>query len=112
MELYDELQKRVRQLDFAIKELRKNGIAYAEAERDYKVKLREEILKLRNEGMAVGIIDKTCFGIPSVAELRFKRDVAKTVYEANMEAINSTKLQLRLLENQINREYGATKYDI
>lgn len=112
MELYDELQKRVRQLDFAIKELRKNGIAYAEAERDYKVKLREEILKLRNEGMAVGIIDKTCFGIPSVAELRFKRDIAKTVYEANMEAINSTKLQLRLLENQINREYGATKYDI
>ena len=112
MELYDELQKRVRQLDFAIKELRKNGIAYAEAERDYKVKLREEILKLRNEGMAVGIIDKTCFGIPSVAELRFKRDVAKTVYEANMEAINSTKLQLRLLENQISREYGATKYEI
>lgn len=104
--------KRVRQLDFAIKELRKNGIAYAEAERDYKVKLREEILKLRNEGMAVGIIDKTCFGIPSVAELRFKRDIAKTVYEANMEAINSTKLQLRLLENQISREYGATKYDI
>lgn len=112
MELYDELQKRVRQLDFAIKELRKNGIAYAEAERDYKIKLREEILKLRNEGMAVGIIDKTCFGIPSVAELRFKRDIAKTVYEANMEAINSTKLQLRLLENQISREYGATKYDI
>ena len=112
MELYDELQKRVRQLDFAIKELRKNGIAYAEAERDYKVKLREEILKLRNEGMAVGIIDKTCFGIPSVAELRFKRDIAKTVYEANMEAINSTKLQLRLLENQISREYGATKYEI
>ncbi len=112
MELYDELQKRVRQLDFAIKELRKNGIAYAEAERDYKIKLREEILKLRQEGMAVGIIDKTCFGIPSVAELRFKRDIAKTVYEANMEAINSTKLQLRLLENQISREYGATKYDI
>lgn len=112
MELYDELQKRVRQLDFAIKELRKNGIAYAEAERDYKIKLREEILKLRQEGMAVGIIDKTCFGIPSVAELRFKRDIAKTVYEANMEAINSTKLQLRLLENQISREYGATKYEM
>ena len=112
MELYDELQKRVRQLDFAIKELRKNGIAYAEAERDYKIKLREEILKLRQEGMAVGIIDKTCFGIPSVAELRFKRDIAKTVYEANMEAINSTKLNLRLLENQISREYGATKYEM
>lgn len=112
MELYDELQKRVRQLDFAIKELRKNGIAYAEAERDYEIKLREEILKLRNEGMAVGIIDKTCFGIPSVAEFRFKRNIAKTAYEVNMEVINSTKLQLRLLENQISREYGATKYDI
>ena len=33
--------------------------------------------------------------------------------KANMEAINSIKLQLRLIENQIGREYGvAGKGDI
>jgi hypothetical protein len=56
--------------------------------------------------MAVGIIDKTCYGIPEVAEKRFERDVAKTVYEANEEAINSLKLQIRIVESQIQREWG------
>ena len=58
--------------------------------------------------MAIGMIDKTCYGIPSVAEARFKRDVAEAVYRANMEAINSIKLQMRLLENQRSREYDNT----
>ena len=77
-----------------------------ETPKEYKVLLRSECLKLRDEGMAIGMIDKTCYGIPSVAEARFKRDVADAVYKANLEAINSTKLQLRLLENQIQREWN------
>ena len=108
-DLYDELQTKTRQLEIAIKDLRKNGTAYAQAEKDYKIKLREEVLKLRDEGMAIGVIDKTCYGIPSVADLRFKRDVCETVYKANQEAINSIKLQLRLIENQISREWGDVK---
>lgn len=104
--LIDELNRKVQELETSIKLLRQNGTAYAKAEMDYKVLLRQECLKLRDEGMAVGMIDKTCYGIPSVAEARFKRDVAEAVYKANQEAINSTKLQLRLIESQIQREYG------
>lgn len=107
-DLYDELQTKTRQLDIAIKDLRKNGTAFAQAEKDYKIKLREEILKLRDEGTAVGIIDKICYGIPTVAELRYKRDICETVYKANQEAINSIKLQLRLIEGQIQREWGQS----
>lgn len=92
----------------SIKQLRTSGTDYAQAERDYKVLLRQECLKLRDEGMAIGMIDKTCYGIPVVAEARFKRDVAEAVYKANLEAINSIKLQLRLLENQIQREWGQS----
>jgi len=77
-----------------------------EAEREYKVKLREEVLKLRDEGMAIGIIDKTCYGIPTIAQLRFKRDCAKVVYDANQEAIMSIKLQMRIIENQLGREWS------
>ena len=106
MELFLELQRKQKDLDRSIKELRRSGTAYAEAERDYKILLRTECLKLRTEGMAIGMIDKTCYGIPAVAKARFERDVAETVYKANLEAINSTKLQLRLLENQIQREWG------
>ena len=55
--------------------------------------------------MAIGMIDKTCYGIPSVAEARYKRDIAQITYDANQDFINSIKLQLRLIESQITREY-------
>jgi hypothetical protein len=105
-DLYMELASKTQQLDACIKMLRKNGTAYAETERDYKVLLRAECLKLRDAGMAIGLIDKTCYGIPSVAEARFKRDCAEVVYKANQEAIQSIKLQMRLIESQIEREWG------
>ena len=108
MELYEELQAKTRQLDASIKQLRRNGTEYAQKERDYKVLLRTECLKLKEEGMAIGMIDKTCYGIPSVAEARFQRDIAKVVYEANQEAIQAVKLQMRLIESQIQREWGAS----
>ena len=111
MDLQIELTEKIKQLEISIKELRNSGTNYATAERDYKIKLREECLKLRDTGMAITLIDKTCYGIPSVAEARFKRDVAETVYKANLEAINSIKLQLRLIENQISREYGSSLKD-
>ena len=106
-DLYQELQEKTRQLDISVKQLRKSGESYAAAERDYKVLLRTECLKLRDAGVAVGMIDKICYGIPSVAEKRFSRDVAEAVYKANLESINSIKLQMRLIEAQLNREWGS-----
>ena len=106
MDLVNELQAKIKQLELSVKELRTSGTNYAKAERDYKILLRQECLKLRDEGMAIGMIDKTCYGLPTVAEARFKRDVAETVYKANLECINTLKLELRLLENQIQREYS------
>ena len=107
MDLYNELESKIHELEISIRSLRKTGQKYAEAERDYKILLRQEVLKLRDEGQAIGVITLTCYGIPSVAEARFKRDTAEAIYKANLEAINSIKLQLRLLENQIQREYGT-----
>lgn len=106
-DLIEELRQKTTQLDLSVRQLMKSGIAYAEAERDYKLKLRTECLRLRDEGMAIGMIDKTCYGVQAVADARFKRDVAEATYKANMEAINSLKLQMRLLENQIGREWTS-----
>lgn len=104
-DLWTEIQQKTKQLDFSVKELRKSGTAYAEAERAYKIKLRETALRLRSQDMAVGMINMTVYGVPEVAELRFQRDVAEAVYKANLEAINSIKLQLRILDAQISREW-------
>ena len=106
MDLYSELESKLQELEVSIRSLRKTGSNYAEAEKEYKILLRQEVLKLRDEGQAIGVITLICYGIPSVAESRFKRDTAETIYKANLEAINSIKLQLRLIEAQIQREYG------
>ena len=106
MELYEQIEKLSQELTSSIKLLRKNGEAFAEAEREYKISLAQKSLELRDGGMAITLIDKVVFGDRHVAEMRFKRDVANATYEANKEHINVTKLQLRLLEGQLSREWG------
>jgi len=105
IDLIQELQQKMDELNVSLRHLRKTGTAYAQAERDYKILLRQECLKLKDEGMAIGMIDKTCYGIPSVAEARFRRDVAEVTFKANQEAINTIKLQIRILGEQIQREW-------
>ena len=109
MELYEELEVKSRQLDQAIKTLRMNGNALAEAEAEYKQELTKEVLRLKNEGMAVTLINLIIYGQPSVSTLRLKRDICKSTYDANSEVINILKLQMRIIEAQLNREWGNTK---
>ena len=107
MDLYNELQKKINELNISIKKLRETGTDYAEAEREYKITLRNEALKLRAEkGMPVTLIQQVVYGVPEVADKRFKRDVKEAVYKANIEAINVFKLQIRIIESQLQREYG------
>lgn len=105
-DLWSEIQSKTKQLDYSVKELRKSGTAYAEAERAYKVKLRETALRLRSQDMAVGMINMTVYGVPEVAELRFKRDCAEALYRANLEAIQAIKLEVRIINEQLTRELG------
>lgn len=107
MDLINDIQMLMEELTISIKKLRQTGNALAEAERDYKITLRQEALKLRVENdMPVTLINQIIFGVPEVAEKRFKRDVAETMYRSNQEHINATKLKLRLLESQLSREWG------
>ena len=107
MDLINDIQMLMEELTISIKKLRQTGNALAEAERDYKITLRKEALKLRVEkDMPVTLINQIIFGVPEVAEKRFKRDIAETMYQSNQEHINATKLKLRLLESQLSREWG------
>lgn len=108
MDLYSDLQIQIDLLQKSLESLKKTGKEYADSEKQYKVKLRQEVLKLRNEGEAIGVITLICYGIPEVAELRFKRDVAEALYKANQEAINTYKLKIRIIENQLQREWSNT----
>ena len=107
MDLYEEIQRLMLELTASIKKLRTNGANLAEAERDYKITLRQEALRLRAGDMPVTLINNIIYGVPEVAEKRLKRDVEQANYEANKEHINVTKLKLRILEAQLSREWGA-----
>ena len=104
-DLINELQSLQEDLRKSLKKLRETGTAYAEAEKDYKILLRQEVLKMRDAGEAIGVISLTCYGIPEVAEARQKRDIAEAIYKANQESINVLKLQIKITENQISREW-------
>jgi len=104
-DLFNDEQYKLDELSASINKLCENGKKFAQAEKDYKVALSKKALELKSNGMAVTLIDKVIYGIEEIAELRFNRDVAEVLYNANQEHINTTKLQLRLLDNQIEREW-------
>jgi hypothetical protein len=104
--LFNDIQDLIEKLNQSIRVLAKYGNDYAEAEKNYKIALRQEALKLRDEKMAVTLINQIVYGVPQVAEKRFKRDVAEAMYKTALENINVLKLQIKILENQLEREYG------
>ncbi len=111
MDLYTELQKQIDLLQKSLEKLKETGRDYAIKEREYKILLRQEILKMRDEGVAIGVITLTCYGIPSVAKARFERDISESIYRANQEAIQTYKLKIRIIENQLQREWSNQKYE-
>lgn len=106
MDLFLELQQKIEDLYRAIREFKAYGIDLAEKERDYKVTLAQTCLTLKAQGLAVGLIDKTCHGEGDVPDARFDRDTAEVEYKAAQEMINAIKLQIKVIEGQIAREYG------
>ena len=104
-DLIQEIGAKSALLDVAIKQLGIRGKAYAQAEHDYRVAMRKKILDERAKGTPVTIISDLCRGDPEVAKLRLERDIALTVYESAQEAINGFKLQIRILDSQVEREW-------
>jgi hypothetical protein len=108
-DLVTEIMDKSRMLDVAISEMKRRGQKYAEAERDYRVALAKQMLTERDNGMPVTIISDICKGKSEIAQLRFSRDCAEVLYKSAMEAINSMKLQIRLMDSQLDREWGTAK---
>jgi hypothetical protein len=109
MELWQEIQEKQKMLDKAIKELAQNGYKLAECERDYKIAVNKKALELRSQDVPVTLINQVIYGYEDIAKLRFERDTAQVKYNANLEYIQTIKLMIRILENQLSREYGNIK---
>lgn len=105
-DLINALNSETARLTQAVRLMAKYGKEMAQAEHDYKVALMQEALRLRDSGMPVTLIDKVVYG--KVAKKRMDRDIAESMYKTAQENINSIKLQIRVLDAQISREWTTT----
>ena len=106
MDLTNELNNLIKKLDVSVKSLRDTGSDYAKAYTDYRVALAKELVRLKDDGMAVTIAYDVARGKPEIAKLKFNEIATEAIYKANQEAINSTKLQIKIIQNQIDKEWG------
>ena len=101
-----EIDKKTALLDKALRESRDRGIASADAEKAYRVALAKAMLLEREKGTPVTILADICRGAEEIARLRQERDIADALYKAAKEAINVYKIQLRVLQEQAEREWA------
>ncbi|WP_276789730.1 hypothetical protein [Veillonella magna] len=104
-ELIQYLQNKRRELSHALQESKKRGIALANAEKNYKREKAKFIAKARMDKVAVTLVGDLAKGDMDISELRHERDIAKVLYLNAQEAINVYKLECRLVEAQIKREW-------
>lgn len=69
----------------------------AERERNYRRALAIEKMKLRDEGMPVGLIEDVARG--NLADLRFERDLAKEKYIAARDSMKAIQTQIGALQS-------------
>ena len=104
MDLIIELNEKRKQMPETIKNLEKWGRQKAQKEADYRKLLQQEILRLRDEGIAVTIISDLCRGKEEIAEAKRKRDISETMHEATLQSLMCLKLEMGILERQIEAE--------
>lgn len=108
MDLQLEINSKLKQLDVAVKELRKTGSQYAESYTQYRIAVAKELVLLRDNGVPVTIAYDIARGKPEIAKLKFNEIRDEAIYKANLESINATKLEIKILNEQLQREWGAT----
>lgn len=89
----------------ASRELSERGVALAKAEAEYQTAKHKRVFELKDEKVAATLIQLTIKGDPAVSQAMFLRDCAEVEYKSALEALNVYKLDARILEAQIDREF-------
>lgn len=82
-------------------ELKSLGLKKAKAEREYRIALQKEMLKLKTDGYEVTIIPDMARGNEIVANLRLNRDVAESTYYCCRDGIKYLETEIDILRSQL-----------
>lgn len=108
MDILIEIENLRKELNGSIQALIKKGIDYATAYRDYRVELAKELLYQKEIKTPATTAYDIARGKENVANAKFKEISTEAYYKAELEKINSIKLQLRMLETQYKIEFGGS----
>ena len=109
MDIILEIENLRKELNGSIQELVKKGIDYATAYRNYRVELAKELLYQKEIKTPATTAYDIARGKENVANAKFKEISTEAYYKAELEKINSIKLQLRMLETQYKIEFGGSE---
>ena len=105
MDLLQELWKVNELLTKALEQFKQRGIEYAAAYKKYRILVAKELLRLKSEGMPVTIAYDIARGNEEVANAKEQEIITESLYKSCQEAINTYKLQIKIIQEQINKEY-------
>lgn len=108
-DLINEIGDLTKLLNSSVAAYSRRGKEFSQAEYEYRVALAQEIAKLRADGTPVSIVADMARGDRRVAKLRLDRDLKEVAFKAAGEAIQNYKLQIRVKDAQIQREWGGAK---
>lgn len=108
-DLINEIGDLTQLLNSSVAAYSRRGKEFAQAEYEYRVALAQEIAKLRADGNPVTIVPDMARGDKKVARLRLDRDLKEVSFKAAGEAIQNYKLQIRVKDAQVQREWGDAK---
>ena len=105
MEEIQKMQELNTYLTTALAEYKKRGTDYAKAYKNYRMLLSQELLRLKAEGMPVTIAYDIARGKQEVADAKEQEIITECLYKSCQEAINTFKLQIKILQENINKDY-------
>jgi len=110
VDLFNERENLSRSLSDSYQHLWQKGQESAKTEHQYKIANKVEIFRLHEEEKVAWTVCQTlAHGDQKVADLRLARDLAKVQYDVMQEKIQGIKLQLRLIESQLERDWSQSK---
>ena len=106
-DLWQDIDNAFHDLQEELKEGEELGIKWSNAENAYQAAKHKRTLELKADGHTATMIQMLLKGDSEVATKLFERDSALVLYNASKSRENALKLKIRVLDAQLQREWGA-----
>ena len=108
-DLFNQRDSLSRELSESINLMQQYGTDYAQKDSRYQITLAETATRMKADGETATMISLTIRGTDKVPKMRMDRDIAEVMYKTAQEKIQVVKLQLKLVEAQIEREWQTAR---